>query len=54
MTTNQIAQALAKIEANMNSVADCSRAAVLRQAMADESFRPVQVAMAVEYAATWL
>ena len=54
MTNQQIAAALTKIEANMHSVADASRADVLRRAVADESFRPVQVSMAVEYAKTWL
>ena len=54
MTSQQIAAALTKIEANMNSVSDASRAAVLRRAVADQSYRPVQVQAAVEYVETWL
>ena len=54
MTNQQIAAALTKIEASMNSVADASRVAVLSRAVADDSYRPVQVQAAVEYAATWL
>ncbi len=47
-------RALELIEANLNTVADCSRAAILRRAVADPSFLPAQVYEAIEHADIWL
>lgn len=47
-------RALELIEANMHTVADYSRAAILRRAVVDQSFRPAQVYEAIKHADTWL
>ena len=47
-------RALKLIEANMRTVADSSRAAILRRAVAEPSFRPAQVYEAIEHADIWL
>jgi hypothetical protein len=54
LSTEQIARALAQIERNPLMIADYSRMATLRRALADTNYRPVQVGDAVEYATYWL